>query len=40
MSVREVSEEAIELYRFLKKISKVNKKSSNVNINEEEIGKY
>jgi len=40
VSVREVSEEVIEPYRFMKSISNVNKKSSDVNIDEEEIGKY
>jgi len=40
VSVNDVPEEAIKPYKFMKKISKVNKKNSDVNIDEEEIGKY
>jgi len=40
VSVNDVSEEVIEPYKFMKKISKVNKKNQDVNIDEEEIGKY
>ncbi|MFW9785088.1 MAG: FAD-dependent oxidoreductase, partial [Candidatus Heimdallarchaeota archaeon] len=40
ITVREIPEEIIEPYQFMKKISKVNKKNSDVNIDEEEIGKY
>lgn len=39
-SVRNVSNEVLEPYRFIKKVSKVSKKSSNVKIDEAEIGKY
>ena len=39
-SVRNVPEEFLEPYRFIKKVSKVSKKNSNVEIDEEEIGKY
>jgi len=40
VSVRDVSEEILEPYRFIKKISKVSKKSSDIEIDEDEIGKY
>jgi len=39
-SVRNVSDEVLEPYRFIKKVSKVSKKSSKVEIDEAEIGKY
>lgn len=39
-NVRNVSDEALEPYRFIKKVSKVSKKSSKVEIDEAEIGKY
>jgi len=40
VSVREVSKESLEPYRFIKNLGIINKKSSTVNISEEEIGKY
>ena len=40
VSVKDVPEEAIEPYRFIKKISKVAKRRSDITIDEEEIGKY
>ena len=40
VSVREVTEEIIEPYRFMKSISVVNKKNSDVSIDEEAIGQY
>lgn len=39
-SVRNVPEESLEPYRFIKKVSKVSKKNSSIEIDEEEIGKY
>ena len=40
VSVKDVPEEAIEPYRFIKKISVVYKKNPDIKIDEEEIGKY
>lgn len=39
-SVANISDEVLDPYRFIKKVSKVGKKSSDIEIDEEEIGKY